>query len=181
MNRDSYQDFTEPWPESPNEEEQEEIQNNLLDNNLELKMNVTITMLETKFNTLFEENKEIKESIKQLEKTILSLNEKLISQNIKLSDSLVSKVDKPEEKKDMFYKIDESNNIFISGPGTFGNKYILKTYSDWDPSAKSWKLTCSLKKIKEIFPDIKELKKEKIEEKTEYKEKQISKKCLIND
>ena len=32
MNRDSYQDFREPWPKSLNEEEQEEIQNDLLDN-----------------------------------------------------------------------------------------------------------------------------------------------------
>lgn len=173
MNRDSYQDFTEPWPESADEENEE---NN---NNLDIKMNIAITMLETKFNTLFEENKEIKESIKQLEKTILSLNEKLISQNIKLSDSLVSKVDKPEEKKDMFYKIDENNNIFISGPGTFGNKSILKTYADWDPNTKSWKLTCSLQKIKEIFSDIKEFKKEKIENKE--KERESPKRCLIKD
>lgn len=173
MNRDSYQDFTEPWPESADEENEE---NN---NNLDIKMNIAITMLETKFNTLFEENKEIKESIKQLEKTILSLNEKLISQNIKLSDSLVSKVDKPEEKKDMFYKIDENNNIFVSGPGTFGNKSILKTYADWDPNTKSWKLTCSLQKIKEIFSDIKEFKKEKIENKE--KERESPKRCLIKD
>ena len=180
MNRDSYQDFTEPWPESTDEENEENEENC---NNLDIKMNIALTMLETKFNTLFEENKEIKESIKQLEKTILSLNEKLISQNIKLSDSLVSKVDKPEEKKDMFYKIDESNNIFVSGPGTFGNKSILKTYADWDPNTKSWKLTCSLQKIKEIFSDIKEFKKEKIEnkEKEKEKERESPKRCLIKD
>lgn len=142
-NDEYYQDFNEIQINNPN--------NNINNSNdLDLKLNLIIKLLEDNLSKMNEEILDIRCAMTNMETSITGLSEKLINQNIKLSDLLVPKT---IEKKDMYYKIID-NSIYVYGPGTYTNKGILKENGEWDADSKSWKMNINVYKLLQLFPEI---------------------------
>ena len=123
---------------------------------------------ENRIDNLTEKIDKIENMLQTIQNVYLSLNQELINQNIKLSNQLYgsncenfnftppppppatpidsesnspnSNSNNKEEKreKNLFYK-EESEFVYISGPGTFDNKATIKSIGgEWKPGKKSW-------------------------------------------
>ena len=91
--------------------------------------------------------------------TLLSINQDLIAQNLKLSDSLLGKVKEsvsPEDENKPLYYYLVDNIIHVYGTGTFSKLDTLRKNGSWNGEIKAWIMKTSINedKIKELFPKI---------------------------
>ena len=90
--------------------------------------------------------------------SLLSINNDLISQNLKMSDLLYGKVpEAPDiqtnEKKELFYYV-QDEIVHVNGPGTYDNKDELRKNGSWNGPKKCWIMKFNEEQLKETFPDI---------------------------
>ena len=126
-------------------------------------------------NEIFKKLDDISNRIENIEKTYVSINAELISQNIKMSDIINGKLQEPvntvsseisktddnethEFKKDLFY-YENNGKIIVYGPGTYDNRPTLRQFGEWNSTNKTWDLICTINILKEKLPNI--IEKEK--------------------
>jgi hypothetical protein len=120
---------------------------------------------------------EILEKIDNMEKTYVSINSDLITQNIKMCELINGKLKEPDfpvsnsgtddktdssdnnKKKDLYY-FEKNGKIVVYGPGTYDNRPILKQYGEWDGFNKAWNLIIEKEILLQKLPNI--IEKEKI-------------------
>lgn len=112
---------------------------------------------------------EILDKINNIEKTYVSINSDLITQNIKMSEILNGKLKEPDFEipkndsdsesstgksiKELYY-FEKNGQFIVHGPGTYDNRPILKQYGEWDSFNKTWNLIVEKETLLEKLPNI---------------------------
>lgn len=144
----------------------------------------SITETLDKINIINVENtktlNQILERLDKLEKTYISMNSDLITQNIKMSEIVNGKLKEPyfempnnsnesnnntntntqdnnlfDKTKELFF-YEKDGKFIIYGSGTFDNRDKIKSLKncEWNSINKTWDIITTKDKILEVFPDI---------------------------
>lgn len=145
--------------------------NDKLENDKEHNNTEQYTLIQNKLN-------EILDKINNIEKTYVSINSDLITQNIKMSEILNGKLKEPDFEmpknegngtgsindsdsesstgksiKELYY-FEKNGQFIVHGPGTYDNRPILKQYGEWDSFNKTWNLIVEKETLLEKLPNI---------------------------
>lgn len=89
---------------------------------------------------------------------LIEINQSLVKQNIRLSDTLLGTIEKPknvESAKELYYSTITENLYTIYGPKTYELKDKIKNLSgEWDKNNKNWVLNITEEDLLSNFENI---------------------------